>query len=183
MEASSVSHVSYDLSWSLVTVPGLRTDGRDLARTLSAVEAGGATAEMLGLRPLDGGFELTFVIGRAAREPVLAALARTADRPPAVRCRDDVVRLALHGEGMRVDARPMPAFHAALMRAGAATLATATTNWAIEAVCPADALDRAVRSLCAAFVVRPVPPARPPRTGNGAGGRNFGDARPVTARR
>ncbi|MET8910004.1 hypothetical protein [Micromonospora sp. NPDC004551] len=152
MEGSIVRRLTHDHTRVLVSVSGLPGTA-DVATVLAAVGRAGAVAEMLALLPATDGTELTFVTARSDGPAVLAALAETcpAGGAATVRCREDVARLALHGEGIRADPRVLPTFQQALHRAGVTTLALSVSNTLVEAVCAAAALHRALRSLATAF--------------------------------
>ncbi|MFC0031683.1 hypothetical protein ACFFMM_19365 [Micromonospora chaiyaphumensis] len=152
MEGSIVRRLTHDHTRVLVSVSGLPGTA-DVATVLAAVGRAGAAAEMLTLLPAPDGTALSFVTARSDGPPVLAALAeaRPAGGAAIVRCRDDVARLTLCGEGIRADPRVLPTFQQALHRVGVTPLALSVSNTLVEAVCAAAALHRALRSLAAAF--------------------------------
>ncbi|MBM0202886.1 hypothetical protein JNW90_07085 [Micromonospora sp. STR1s_5] len=175
MEGSIVRRLTHDHTWVLVSVSGL-VGTADVAAVLAAVGRAGTAAEMLTLLPAPEGTALSFVTPRSDGPPVLTALATAAPAGGGaiVRCRGDVARLILHGEGIRADPLVLPTFQQALHRVGVTTLALSVSNTLVEAVCAAAALHRALPSLTAAFDCeaailpaprpRSVPPAaaRPP---------------------
>lgn len=168
MEGSIIRRLTHDHTRVLVSVSGL-PGAADVAAVLAAVGRVGAAAEMLTLLPAPDGTGLSFVTARSDGPSVLVALAesRPAGGTVSVRCRDDVARLTLHGQGIRADPQVLPRFQHALHRVGVTTLAMSVSNTLVEAVCAADVLHRALRSLATAFgceaapVPAPAPTHRP----------------------
>nr|AFV52206.1 hypothetical protein [Streptoalloteichus sp. ATCC 53650] len=142
-ERAVFTDLTHDLTGTAITV---RTDGP--GDVPAALAAAGAIADLLTAWPSASGFETRFVVPRDRLAAVLAALAAAGRRDVRV---VEVVRLAVHGIGIRVEPAVVARIRWALGAAGVDVLAASVSNRRITVVCPEGQLNAAIGALRGTF--------------------------------